>query len=236
MQIKLKDNWNEISILEFQLIMQILSNTEFTDNDKIQKLIPILTNIPANKVDKVLQADYIILKAHLLEFCYNMPTEIKLPHILEINGIKYGIKPDLFSQTNEEFRLTEDLRKDGLFIDNIHTILAIYYRPLISKGNILHIVIDKLKRKIKKKTNFQLNTELNKYNNYSIEEFNKHTVTDRANLFRQYLTADIILSFKTFFLISSVNYIEYMKTFMMKQSTPQMKKTQMTHLKIDGDI
>jgi hypothetical protein len=117
----------------------------------------------------------------------------------EIDGVKYGLEPDLNLITAGVFIDSEQFQQNPT--ENLHSTLALIYRPIVSENG------DK----------------------YDIEPHKARGFEARAELFKEKLTIDVVLGTVLFFSIIgtklSIAFLESFKGEMMTEIAEVTKKT-----------
>lgn len=168
--INIKKNWNEVTILEYIQIMDILK----TDNDELDKvagIVSILTNL---EMKTILELDLKVFQslASNIQFINILPT-VKLQPIYKIKDTIFKVNYNLNKISTQQYiDMLHLSQKD--FITNIHKVLSLFLIPATEKKTILG------KKYV---------TE--KYGSYDIEEV--------ADLILNNLTIDIAYELMVFF-------------------------------------
>lgn len=162
------------------------------------KLINALSGCP---IEDLLQVNYQQIE-HLAVYCLNLFPKQKEKFVdrFELDGVQYG-----FLDSWKKFSFSEWVDLDTLItknvdelVDNIHIILAIMYRPIISED-----------KKTKK---------------YKIEKYNSDTMIERAELFKKNLDVRIYFGTLVFFSQFVTKYISPTQQSLQKMSLwSQMK-------------
>lgn len=127
-QIQIPESWSEISIEKFQELSTF--NSENTISNSIN-IIACLTESDT-EIIKRMSSDDLKNVTELLAWSKELPpTEFK--HTIEIDGITYSLVPDLNKLTVGEWIDIDGYLEN--FTENIHNVMAILYRPLISSIN-----------------------------------------------------------------------------------------------------
>lgn len=122
-KLTLPDSWSEISLGTYQEIISIESKS---DAGRLKDLIFILTG---KDISKVSTSELQVIN-NALSFMQVLPDEKNFKKVITINNVEYGLIQDFNSISVGEWIDMEELLKDKL--DNLHKIMALLYRPLIS--------------------------------------------------------------------------------------------------------
>ena len=133
-----------------------------------------------------------------IKFMEEEPT-IKFKNIIEVDGVKYGFQKDLHNLTLGEWIDIEHYITNGNMIDNLHYLVAIFYRKVIKEGD--------------------------EYFDYEIEPYNDIKLEGRAKLFQHNANVMDVYGISVFFyhIVSELmNSIHYFSTEMTKEEKIKM--------------
>lgn len=142
---------NELTLWMYQ---QIMLNPELYENNPLQ-VMSLFTGIPTNQI-KDLKNEEIEVLDYLLTKRIRIPENQELILTFKHNGIEYGLENDWSKLTWGAWVDLEVFSADNLD-ENIHKIMAVLYRPVVSK---------------KKKK-------------YTIEKYKSDEIEDRAEIFKK---------------------------------------------------
>lgn len=151
----------------------------FTDEYFAVKLISIVTGAPMDLLMKTNREVVNRLSAEILKI---IPQEKPLFYDrFELNGVKYGFIPSWKKMSFGEFADLDTLmtKKQEEYLDYLHIITAILYRPI---------------------------TKQKSEHKFEIEEYNQHSLDDRAELFRDQLDVKYMLGSQFFFTLFAKSY------------------------------
>ncbi len=170
---KFPQTWKEVTLDQFQKINQLSIEDEI---DFELAMISILAGIPIDNILDLPVTEYKRLK----EACsfINVNPDSRPKNIIEIDGVKYGYRNDVRKMKTSEYIDFDTMSASG--VENMHIIMAILYRPIVKVGNLEKDPFD-----------------------YEIEPYNSKTVLKRAEIFKEKMTMDFVLS-ATFFLMALV--------------------------------
>lgn len=191
------ESWSECTLNQFQQINTLKLEDDF---DNIVSMISILSGI-----DKAILLDLPYTEyTKLVALCSfgNNPVENSTPTLIfTLNGIEYGFRQQISKQTTSEFIDYDTFSKGENVVDNLHIVMAILYRPIITKKS---------------------ETE------YTIEKYDPETVFDRADLFKEGMSADIVMSAMVFSMAFVQLCIEHTRDYSEK---PKAKSTLIMKMK-----
>ncbi len=123
------ESWEDVTLEKF---MQLSLDTEKTTTQEVEETIAILSDLPRKLIKELSLRDVSNLfeKVSSIE----MQTEGLLTKIIEIDGIEYGMHPDLSEITLGEYADIETFINLGLQ-KHLPEIMAILFRPVIDKEN-----------------------------------------------------------------------------------------------------
>lgn len=135
-QLSVPDGWHEVTIEQFQEVASLTSE----DVEKTIDTISIFLNEDPELIKKI-DLDTLNKLISLLEWSNKLPDDAIYKPILDIDGEQYGLISKLEKLTIGEWFDLEHYVKDNA-IQNIHFIMAILYRPLITAFNDRDRIID----------------------------------------------------------------------------------------------
>lgn len=181
-------SWAEIKLANFQKVNKLILTGNDID-DRLQ-IISSLSDIP---VDKLMNIPYTTFNKIYgeMNFINDRYTDSKIIKEFELNGITYIYADKLSAMTTAEYIDLDSLLSDKNYIDNLHMIMAILYRPKTKKG---------------------------------IEKYNSNNLDERAELFRNNMKCDAVLSAVSFSLALDQACKQYIQDCSNKKiKTPVME-------------
>ena len=127
-KITIPTSLSEIKLREYQRFMLIKEKED--DKDFMLEVIRTFAKGDLDSVEKFPMAR--IEEIYLSILTLLQSEENALKRIININGVEYGFHPDLQELTIGEFADIEENIKQG-YVENIHKILAVLYRPVTRK-------------------------------------------------------------------------------------------------------
>jgi len=123
------DSWDEVTLEKW---MKFINFNEKGSASEAVETLTSLSDMPKNVVESLGINDVANLMNHLSNL--QASPKSKLKKVFEIDGIEYGMHPDLSSLTLGEYADIETFLKQGIE-KNMPKIMAILFRPVISKEN-----------------------------------------------------------------------------------------------------
>lgn len=190
MTVKVPDSWNEVTIGQYMDIAGIDKDSE----DKSILVASVLIDKDPEEIRKYdIQSYTRIIEA--LEWTNKIPDEVYKP-IIEIDGDQYAFVNRLTDLTLGEWVDLEHYLQD--YNNNIHKILAVLYRPLVTAFNDMDRIV---------------------------EEYDPLTVDRRANLFMDKMSTSDVYGALVFFSIIAKECIVTIQDYLTQQIQNQMTKT-----------
>ena len=189
-KITVPENWSEVKVKDFQEL-QLLSRE---DSNYDVNLVSILCDLDPSYVERLDLQTYTKILINL-QWITKLPTKADYKPIIEIRGEKYGLAK-MSSFTNGEWYSLEHWMESPW--ENLHKILAMIYRPLITAIN----------------DDYRL-----------IEDYNSETAVARAELFKDLSVADAygaILFFSIIEKQSMQTMKEYLEIKIVMERIPMM--------------
>ena len=131
-KLSIKNKWKDITIGEYQSIMEILDNEQLNYEEKQNELITITTGLT---YDEVLDLELNSYK-RILDSLKFLSEEIKfkiVPNSIVVGNEKFKVLKKLSEMKTGEYLNLEYLRKEGKDTENLHKIVSIF---LISDNEI----------------------------------------------------------------------------------------------------
>lgn len=193
MKLEYPKGWKEVS-LETYIELVSLNSDGISAIDLFIEQLAILSNtdpeelnqLPLPEVNDILTS---------LNWLNELPQETK-ENIIKIRGKEYGFIQSLNKLTLGEWIDLEELIEENA-LTNIHKILAILYRPIVSKED---------------------------ENKYIIETYNSETLEDRAELFKKEMMLGDVYGVFVFFSHIELEYMNLLKDSLMGEILDLMKQ------------
>lgn len=199
------NDWSDITVGQYQEMQLVESETEL---GKFIECISIALDCDPQDIRDMPYKDYVHLQSRM-GFLSKQPLQ-DIQKILEIDGVKYGIEPDMNLISTGVFIDAEQFKQDSNL--NLHNILALIYRPI---------------------------TKWVSDDEYEIEPHMARGFDKRANLFKNKLSIDVVFGATLFFSVIgmelSVRMLEsFTKEVMEAEMTGTMSQTH-KHMKKNNE-
>lgn len=121
-------NINELNLSRYVRLKKVSDEIEKEkDLEKVLKVLNCISDIPKKEIYDLDLESLGKIIVHINKFLLTEPnTEVN--NIIEVEGVKYGLEPDLESMKLGSFVDLETYLKD--IDDNIHKIFTVLYRPI----------------------------------------------------------------------------------------------------------
>lgn len=177
------ERWAELTLGKYQDAM-LLVNIE----DKVDltvKLLATLAGIPENELLDLPFTAFNKIKG-VVDTLLKL-KEDKLVFIQTIDGVEYGMFNKISELTAREFFDLDILVNDNdNVVQNLHLIMGILYRKIIKK---------------------------NKDGTYEIEKYDSDLLMDRAELFKNKMTCDVVFAALSFSIALVASFTQYTKDY-----------------------
>ena len=188
-------SWNEVTIGQYQDIMLIQSENPIT---RFIESVSIVLDCDPQELRDLPFSEYQELQKKM-EFLQHEPVR-EVENIIEIDGKRYGLEPDMSLITAGVFIDAEQFKQDPVV--NLHNTLALIYRPIIKEDG----------------------------DEYEIEPHQAKGFEKRANLFKSRLSIEVVLGTVLFFSLLgmelSINTLQSFIETTYQEAETQMKMTQ----------
>lgn len=124
-KINIKNKWKDISIGEYQSIIEIMDNEQLNNEEKQNELITIITGLDYEDVLKLDLNSY----KRILDSLSFLSEEIKfkvVPNTITIGKSKFKVMKKLSDITTGQYLNLEYLLKEGKDTENLHKIVSIF--------------------------------------------------------------------------------------------------------------
>jgi len=216
---KVPNSFEELTLKQYQQIL--LLDDDMIKSDKLLAVTGIMCNIPVDVLNDVPISDFKAIEGYIglryQEILNNAKeSKVALQPILKIKGKEYGFINDIKKISTAEYLDLDVFAED--IPNNIHSIMAILYRPVV-----------KVKKPMGTKiTEYFLGDKVRGL--YTIDKYNFNSVEQRADLFLDHMKLDTVLGSMVFFsrlsLSSSLHTSRYLTSLLeeKKKILKEMKK------------
>lgn len=187
------NSWQDITVGQYQEMMLVETENEIT---RFIECISIALDCDPQEIRDMPYSEYQTLQAKMSFISKEPQNEITT--IIEIDGVEYGLEPDMKLITTGVFIDAEQFKQDPIV--NLHNTLALIYRPITTKKGI----------------------------EYEIEPHRSQGFERRANLFRDRVSIETVIGATLFFSLLGMELsIHSLESFtnQMVQEMDQMKMT-----------
>lgn len=192
------ESWADITIGQYQEMMLIETENDIT---RFIQQISIALDIDSEDIRKLSLLEFKKLQENMAFL--SQKVEADLSPIIEIDGKKYGLIPDMGTVDAGTFIDAEQFKEDTIL--NLHNLVALIYRPVIKQDG----------------------------DEYEIERHKAEGFERRANLFKEKVSIETVMGAVVFFSSVatelSINLLTYLadqyKVEMENQMPKKTKKT-----------
>lgn len=184
------------------------------DIQRFINILNILTGIPESDIKRIDVSQLKDIQGQL-EYLF-IKSNAPLHELIEIDGITYGLNKDLGHISFGEYIDLESFSNGTKHMNDLHILMAILYRPVI--GYDRHKFFNWLFKGLKHRSP-----------DYIIEKYIDDDVLDRASLFKEKMTMDIVFGSMFFFILLEAAYTLSLKGFTPQEITEMMMTMIMVH-------
>lgn len=194
------ESWADITIGQYQEMMIIETENDIT---RFIQQISIALDIDSEEIRKLSLSEFKKLQDNMSFL--SVKVEADLSPIIEIDGKKYGLIPDMGTVDAGTFIDAEQFKEDTIL--NLHNLVALIYRPVIKQDG----------------------------DEYEIERHKAEGFERRANLFKEKVSIETVMGAVVFFSSVatelSINLLTYLADQYKTQETPTKTKKTRTRTK-----
>tara|TARA_R100000963_G_scaffold26979_1_gene18372 strand:+ start:350 stop:991 length:642 start_codon:yes stop_codon:yes gene_type:complete len=128
------DSWSDVSLSKW---MQVIDIETGSKTKEAEETIAAFSDIPKKLVKELALRDVAVIMGKIAEL--QMTQETLLKKVIEIDGIEYGMHPDLNSITLGEYADIETFIKDGLE-KNMPEVMAVLFRPITERNGEVYTI------------------------------------------------------------------------------------------------
>ena len=133
-EFKLISKWSEVTLESW---LNLIDLHEGSKSKEAEGTIAALSNIPKDLIKQLELKDVAIIMGKIAEI--QAEPNSRLIRIVEIDGIEYGMHPDLDSITLGEYADIETFIKNDIE-KNLPELMAVLYRPITKKKNDVYTI------------------------------------------------------------------------------------------------
>jgi hypothetical protein len=128
------DSWSDVTLEKW---MQVIDAETGSKTKQAEETIAALSDIPNKLVKELSLKDVAIIMGKVAELQSKQNTVLR--KVIEIDGVEYGMHPDLSEITLGEYADIESFIKDGLE-KNMPEIIAVLFRPITERKNDIYTI------------------------------------------------------------------------------------------------
>ena len=194
------NSWSDVTLEKFAELTELSKGSK---SKEAEETLAALSDMPRKLIKELSLRDVSIILGKMAELQGEQETILK--KVIEIDGVEYGMHPDLSEITLGEYADIETLIKEGIE-DNLPELMAILFRPITAKGESKDV--------------------------YDIEAYDGK-IKIRAEVMKK-MSAEQVQSALVFFYGFGMVFLQTMRLYSMEQKQ-EMKTSQMEILPKSGD-
>jgi len=175
-------SWADVSIGQYQEIMSIQTTNKIS---KFIESLSILLDCDPQVIRDMNMSQYNKLVAES-QFLSKQPESI-IEQIIEVDGKRYGLIPDMTLMEAGVFIDAEQFKEDS--IKNLHLLTALVYRPIVKEEG----------------------------EDYEIEKHKAEGFEKRANLFKEKISVEAVMGAVLFFSLVEMRLLEGLATSFLQE-------------------
>ena len=201
--------FSELTLDKYMKVVEIHNRKDFEPIKKMIETLSILTEIDSDDIRNINMEQINLLQSNI-QFMFQSTVQNLVP-TFEIDGVEYGFNNELSMASFGEFIDLETTASPENIGEKLPLLMAILYRPVTSKRR--HNIYNWIFKNIK-----------HKEDTYKIEPYKIEGLEDRAFIFRQKLTMDVVLGAMFFFTLFALASIHSSKGCSKREILMEMKK------------
>ena len=131
---KLIDSWSEVNL---EMWTKLIASETGSKTKEAEEIITSLSDIPKKLVNELAIRDVAIIMSKIAELQSEQDTILK--KVIEIDGIEYGMHPNLDDITLGEYADIETMIKEGIE-KNMPNIMAVLFRPITDRNGEIYTI------------------------------------------------------------------------------------------------
>ena len=128
------NSWADVTLEKWIRLVEAETGSK---TKEAEKTIAALSDIPRQLVKELALRDVVLIMQKIAEL--QTGTDVVLEKVIEIDGIEYGMHPDLSEITLGEYADIETFIKDDLN-KNLPELMAVLFRPIIERKNEVYTI------------------------------------------------------------------------------------------------
>ena len=197
------NSWSDVTLEKW---LKVIDAETGSQTEQAEETIAALSDMPKKLVKELALRDVAIIMGKVADLQSKQNTLLR--KVVEINGVEYGMHPDLSEITLGEYADIESFIKDGLE-NNMPEIMSVLFRPVIEKS--------------------ESNSEA-----YTIEAYDGN-ITIRTEEFKK-MSAEQVQAALFFFSNLGKVFLKILPLFLKERTQEMMKELQTEILPKGGDI
>ena len=133
-QFKLISKWEDVTLKTWLKLIDFRNGTK---SKEAEETIAALSNIPKDLINQLELKDVAVIMSKMAELQAKQDGSLK--RIIEIDGVRYGVHPDLDSITLGEYADIESMIKNDME-KNMPELMAVLYRPIVEEKNNVYTI------------------------------------------------------------------------------------------------
>ena len=131
---KLINSWSEVSL---EMWTKIIASETGSKTKEAEEIVTALSDIPKKLVNELALRDVAIIMGKIAELQSEQNTILK--KVFKIDGVEYGMHPNLDDITLGEYADIEQFIKEGLE-KNMPEIMAVLFRPITDRNGEVYTI------------------------------------------------------------------------------------------------
>ena len=128
------NSWSDVTLEKWMELIDIETGSK---TKEAEETLAVFSDIPKKLVKELALKDVALIMSKIAEMQSQQDTVLK--KVFEIDGVEYGMHPDLDSITLGEYADIETLIKEGLE-KNMPELMAILFRPIIERNGEVYTI------------------------------------------------------------------------------------------------
>ena len=128
------DSWSDVTLEKW---LKVIDSETGSKTEQAEETIAALSDMPKKLVKELALRDVAIIMGKIGELQSKQDTVLK--KVFEIDGVEYGMHPDLSEITLGEYADIETLIKEGLE-KNMPELMSVLFRPITEKNGSVYTI------------------------------------------------------------------------------------------------
>ena len=128
------DSWSDVTLEKW---IQLSHTEDATKTEESEETIAALSDLPRQLIKELSLRDVVIIMNKIAELQGEQETVLR--KVIEINGVEYGMHPDLSEITLGEYADIESFIKEGIQ-QSLPEMMAVLFRPIIERKNDIYTI------------------------------------------------------------------------------------------------